>query len=567
MKAALALLCSRWLLVSALGHGEETELGSPWETHPQVVLENVLINGEPTPVAHDGSQRLLIGPGLHRIDFDFCYYKGREHALARLRCRLAGNDDRWLTVSNGMTLVCQVRDRKNGVISETRFNSTENSKGWRGQLEQSEFVARSEPIFIPQEGHALYIALSSGSPDTLGIFAIKNLQVGLPDPELPPLWSNGEFTQGTDLRSPQGTPTRWTRRGSDERIARLTRLGEEIALTLVDDSAQHSGDWASRQRFDAEIFAGKTVVFSWEEAHDVVGSHIYRASYLNVQPGDYTFQAIGMTAEPSPTTASLELAVRVLPPFWRRPWFLPLVVASSVAALIWGLVSRSRRQAYQRLREYRFQRDLERDRARIARDMHDDLGTRISVLSLHGAMALKDLDDNPENSRRLLSLMKASGRELVVAMDDLVWAVDPAYDNLEQFGTHLTRMAEEIFRESAIRCRLEIPALLPAHPLSSDFRYQLALAVKEALHNVLRHAGACDVKLTLDFEKEELFIQIQDSGCGFQENPESDRHGLANLKQRLQDLGGTCTITSTLGEGTLVEFRCPLSPHVPPLKS
>lgn len=114
---------------------------------------------------------------------------------------------------------------------------------------------------------------------------------------------------------------------------------------------------------------------------------------------------------------------------------------------------------------------------------------------------------------------------------------------------------------------LDIPALLPAHPLSSDFRYQLALAVKEALHNGLRYAGECEVKLTLQFAAEELLIQIQDSGCGFQEKPERGRHGLANLKQRLRDLGGTCHVTSTPGEGTLVEFHCPLSTQAPNLES
>lgn len=457
-----------------------------------------------------------------------------------------------------MALVCQVRDAKNGVISELKFNATGRSKGWQDNLENCQFERRASPLYIPREGRSLYMEMRSGSPDTEGFFAIKNLQVdpGVSTPTT--LWANGELGLGIALDTPEGTPRRWTRRGLDRGIPRIILHEDKVALVLADESKETSAEWASLQPFEADLFAGKTVILSWEEAYRVSGGHVYRASYLNVPPGDYTFRVIGMTPLPSLSTASLELAVRISPPFWERAWFLPLIVASVIGVSALWLVRAGQLRTQLRMRELRFQNDLERDRARIARDMHDDLGTRISVLSLHGAQALTDLDENPANTRRLLSEMKTTSREIVVAMDDLVWAVDPAYDNLDQFGTYLTPLTEELFRESAIRCRLDIPALLPAYPLSSDVRYQLALAVKEALHNILRHAGQCEVRLLLRIRGNDLLIQIQDSGCGFHERAASERHGLKNLMQRLHELGGTCHLKSTLGEGTLVEFLCPL---------
>jgi hypothetical protein len=112
------------------------------------------------------------------------------------------------------------------------------------------------------------------------------------------------------------------------------------------------------------------------------------------------------------------------------------------------------------------------------------VGTRITALILSASAALRELDQNSEISRRHLGKLNHSARDLVVAMDDLVWAVDPAHDSLDQLATHLTRLAEKIIRDSPIRCRLDIPSLLPPLVLGSDFRHQLSLAVKEALHNI-----------------------------------------------------------------------------------
>jgi signal transduction histidine kinase len=120
-------------------------------------------------------------------------------------------------------------------------------------------------------------------------------------------------------------------------------------------------------------------------------------------------------------------------------------------------------------------------------------------------------------------------------------------------------MAEEIFRDSPIRVRLHIPPELPHLRLDSNFRHNLALAAKESLHNALKHAGPCEIHLSLDYDGTRIVIEIRDNGRGFQANGVSARHGLANLSNRLADLSGTCVITSSPGQGTLIRFDCPLS--------
>jgi signal transduction histidine kinase len=155
--------------------------------------------------------------------------------------------------------------------------------------------------------------------------------------------------------------------------------------------------------------------------------------------------------------------------------------------------------------------------------------------------------------------MTESARDLVVAMDDLVWAVDPANDTLDDLASHLTRLSDEMFRDSPVRCRLDIPSLLPALPLGSEFRHHVALAVKESLHNVLRHAGPCEVFLSLAFNGDTLRITIRDTGAGFDLAADPKGHGLENLASRFEEIGGSCVIESSPGGGTRIVLSCPIS--------
>lgn len=523
-----------------------------------LLLANVLVDGLPSGFKDDSGGELVLEPGLHRLDFDFSYPSGPINEAIQFRCRLEGIDESWTESTRGMSMVCQVRDEQNQIISEAKFDAVGTSNGWGNSLGESELTARSEPLFIPSAGRSIYIAIASGSPDTTGTLVIDNIDIRLPGKDSVPLWQNGDFSRGRNLESVQGTPLRWTRRGSDPTIAQVSGDGSSLALLIADGDQSHVGEWACLQTFDPVIFGGRTVVISWDEAYNIIGGSLHRATYVNVPPGRYHFRAIGLISGEQPTTASLSLPILIRLPFWQRPWFPPVVTAACVALLAVYIIRAARRRARRRMRELAFQNALERDRTRIARDMHDDLGTRITVLNLSASLALRELDQNPENSRRHLGKLNHSARDLVVAMDDLVWAVDPAHDSLDQLASHLTRLAEEIFRDSPIRCRLDIPSLLPPKLLSSDFRHQLSLAVKETLHNVLRHAGPCEVHLSLRYDGTRVKIEVRDNGVGFESESESSRHGLDYLTQRLKEIGGTCTITSSLDGGTQVAFDCPL---------
>ena len=540
----------------------ETAAGAP-DDGPEdpafgLTLAGIAVDGGNRPLPPPGSV-LSLPPGLHRIDFDIGLSGSGPSHPVRLRSQLEGFDERWIESSQGMSLVFQFLDGQSRPISQAQFDVIGSSAGWGSQVADSSFNERSEPVFVPANAAFLRVNLSSGSPDTTGSLAIDDLEFRLPGSGAGTLWKNGSFDEGMDRMSPTRAPAGWERGGSEPAIARIALRGNSACLVLVDGDQGASGEWTATQPIEPPQVGGRIVAAVWREAHNVIGGDQRRATYLNVPSGRYTFRAIGLTGAEQPAAASLSMPLEVRPHLWQRSWFWPLLTAGAMAGVATLVVRHLRRRNRRRLRELSFQHALERDRTRIARDLHDDLGTRVTVLNLTASLARQSMDHDPDRARRQLDKMTGAARELVVAMDDLVWTVDPTHDNLDDLASQLTRHAEEIFRDSPVRCRLDIPSELPPRPINSDLRHNVSMAVREALHNILKHAGPCEATLRVRFEQSLLTVEVVDTGRGFDADSEHrDGHGLHNFQDRLGDLGGTCQITSSPGGGTRVSLRCPV---------
>lgn len=532
---------------------------SPEQEPPpsELSLAAVSVDGQPLALGPVPGAPLSVDPGLHRLDFDLEFSPaGRQHPV-ELRCQLAGFDERWQETARGMSLDIAVLDTAGRVLSEQRISAVGSSAGWNNRLEESAFTQRHEPLFLPAGAETLRVTLGSGSPDTTGSFAIDKLRIG-PRGAAGSFWKNGDFEQGSTLTSPAGLPEGWSRGGRDPAVAQILVNTGSPGLALVDANQSAAGEWTSRQAIPGSLPRGQTLVVSWHEAYSVIPGSQHRASYRNVPPGQYVFRAVGIPQGTPTGELEISLPLEVRPHPWERPWFWPLMTALGGTALALVVTTTLRRRARRRLRQVQLQHALERDRMRIARDLHDDLGTRVSVLNLSARLAGSEIERRPGHARRHLDRVATTARELVGAMDDLVWAVDPAHDSLDQLASHLIRLAEDLFGDSAVRCRLRIPDELPDWPLASDLRHNLSLAVKEALHNVLRHAGPCEARLTLEFHPPELTIRIEDDGVGFDPDSERLRHGLDNLDQRMREIGGRCQLETSPGNGTRVSFHCRL---------
>lgn len=530
--------------------------------HPtpfQLALSGVYVDTKEVSPEQKVGGLLELGSGLHRLDFDFGYHADQAVGDVKLRCQLEGLDERWRETEQGMTLVCQALDVDNKVVSQSRFQAVGHSAGWETSLEESAMTHRSEPVFIPAAARKLKISLASGSPDTTGFFAIDNIELHSPAGGGTPVWSSGGYAYDAITTSPAGYLPGWKRSGAEPAIARLIIRSEHPAIGLVDGDQYRDGEWFTERDLGPAPRGDGTFVLSWDEVFNVIDGDTRRATYVNVPPGKYTFRAMGLAGNGEKSGAQLALTVVIDPPFWQRVWFWPVIAAGIVASISGVIFGLHRQRAKRAMEHLRFQNALEKDRVRIARDMHDDLGTRVTFINMSATLAQRDIEQAPENARRHLAKMTDSTRELIVAMDDLVWAVDPAFDTLDHLASHLTRLAEEMFKDTPVRCRMDIPPLLPALSLGSEMRHHIALAVKEALHNVLCHAGPSEVFFALVFDGEEIRITIRDTGVGFDLESDERGHGLDNLASRFKEIGGSCKITSSPGHGTCIVLSCRLA--------
>jgi len=174
---------------------------------------------------------------------------------------------------------------------------------------------------------------------------------------------------------------------------------------------------------------------------------------------------------------------------------------------------------------------LERERARIAHDIHDDLGSRLSQLSVLGELAYRHLD-HPGAARPHVEKLTAASKDIFQAMDEIVWAVNPKEDSLIGLVSYLREYSTEILGPAGIHCRLEFPNPVPAHNLTTDVRHHLFLVVKEALNNVIKHARATEVRVCLAVPDRTLTLTVEDNGRGFQNSGEAGSLAEAEKSER-----------------------------------
>lgn len=202
---------------------------------------------------------------------------------------------------------------------------------------------------------------------------------------------------------------------------------------------------------------------------------------------------------------------------------------------------------------------LQRERSRIAQDLHDDIGSSLNHIALLSELAQKDFE-KPLQAREHLDHIFLNARKVVRSLDEIVWTVNPKNDTLDVFVAYLCTYAPDYLRSAGIRCRLDVPVDVPAMPLQPGVGHHLYLAVKETLHNIVKHAGATEVWLRMRFATDTITLTIEDNGCGF--NCDSlrppDADGLGNLAQRLTEIGGRHEQRSDVGKGTTTTFTVPL---------
>jgi signal transduction histidine kinase/ligand-binding sensor domain-containing protein len=293
------------------------------------------------------------------------------------------------------------------------------------------------------------------------------------------------------------------------------------------------------------------------------------ASYSRLPAGNYRFRVIACNNDGVWNSKGAALAFTVAPFFWQTWWFVgscTLLVLVGVATLA-RYVTRRRMQT--KMEQLERRHALERERARIAQDIHDDIGTSLVRIAMFSQPERNEIDQ-PQQTAAVLSRIYSTARDMTRALDEIVWAIDPRHDTLDSLIGYMGRFAQELLGAANIRCRLEVPVDVPAWPLTAEIRHNLFLAFKEALNNVVKHAGATEVRISLEIREHAFVLALRDNGRGFERDQPpagtvgriSSGNGLRNIQRRVARMGGQCDISSQIGQGTVIAFviRIP-SPH------
>jgi signal transduction histidine kinase len=283
------------------------------------------------------------------------------------------------------------------------------------------------------------------------------------------------------------------------------------------------------------------------------------ASYPRLKPGTYEFRVTAANKDGVRSVAGAGLRLIVVPMIWETLWFRLLLAAALGLVVVFVVRGIFTRRIRRRLRLLEQQNVLQQERARIAKDMHDDIGARLTQIGiLTEVFARGKSPQTAEIPSRINSLT----RDVVQALDEIVWAVNPRNDSLEPLVRYLLNYAEEYLTGCAIRCRTNTPGRFPDRPVASDTRHNLYLAVKEALNNIVKHSGATEVRIEVTWSDNELELSLHDNGRGIQPEPTQRRHGegLENLRRRLESLGGRTEIANAPEGGCRVRFILPLPP-------
>jgi signal transduction histidine kinase len=245
----------------------------------------------------------------------------------------------------------------------------------------------------------------------------------------------------------------------------------------------------------------------------------------------------------------------IVTPFWERWWFIAGALACLLAAVAASAQFIERRKFRLQLQHAEQEHALERERARIAQDLHDDLGSSLTRISLLSDLARADRHD-PAQVEIHLEKISQSAAHSVRALEEIVWAVRPGGDSLPSLVEYIAHVANEMFAAGNTRCRLDLPHDLPARRLPPELRHNLFLIVKEALTNAMKHAAAREVRVHARADTDTLQITVQDDGRGFDPaltaNPR--RNGLGNMARRAQAMNARLVVDSAPGKGTTVKL-------------
>lgn len=292
----------------------------------------------------------------------------------------------------------------------------------------------------------------------------------------------------------------------------------------------------------------------WSDTSAVADIHL-----LNLAPGNYTLNVKAFFPSTKYTPKEKHFLIVIHPPWWQTGWFRLAILASLVAMIILSVRFYYRRKLEKQTLFLEKQRAVDNERTRIATDMHDDLGAGLSRIKfLSETIGIKRQQNKAIEED--INKIKEYSHQMIDTMGEMVWALNEKNDSLSDLLSYTRAYAMEYLSLNGIVCHVDLPENVEKDFIRGEFRRNVFLSVKEILHNIVKHANANHVSITIEAGKN-LVIQIIDDGKGFDPlNIRPFSNGLSNIEKRMRDIGGKSEINNR--KGTLVKLTAPL-PSLP----
>jgi signal transduction histidine kinase/ligand-binding sensor domain-containing protein len=291
------------------------------------------------------------------------------------------------------------------------------------------------------------------------------------------------------------------------------------------------------------------------DEHWINSGTTHYTRYSKIPPGKYNFQLRILDAKGKASPYVKALGIEIKNAFWQTTVF-KLMMAALFLLFIWLLIkwyltTKIRKQQ----RAFEKQQAIEKERTRIATDMHDDLGAGLSSIRFLSEKVKRNIfsDVTKNDIEKILS----SSSELMDKMNEIVWAMNEKNDSLPDLLVYIRSYAKEYCEENGLLCEIRLPENIPDVFISGEIRRNIFLTVKESLHNIMKHAGAGEVEIRFHIDRG-LAVSIRDNGRGFEiTESENKGNGLKNMQKRIESIGGSFKMSNP--NGVVIEIQVPLS--------
>jgi signal transduction histidine kinase len=336
-------------------------------------------------------------------------------------------------------------------------------------------------------------------------------------------------------------------------MATIVSVNNGHAFRILDNSFATHAEWHLEKNHAIPVTVGDRILLEWDEMFNIGSGTRIEALYHFLKPGHYELRANILDAAGHPTATTTNLTLILPRPHWQNPWLWAGGLLVFSVTVIWSvrrIVSVKVKHHVERMEHAHL---LEQERLRITRNIHDDLGARLTHVSLISSLAENETDSSPV--REKFEQISAMTREMVASLYETVWTINPANDTLESLVTFLCQLLQKLCNPANIRSRINVPAI-PANPhVSGDLRHHLNLAVKEAINNAIKHSGAQVIELGIRLEHDTLTIWVKDNGKGFDQGAVKEGYGIANLQSRMASISARALINSAPNQGTTVTLE------------